>query len=124
MRTLFDAFSGWISNCLNAMTNAFAQSTKFLYIVRRYMASSSTVYPFWCMIFICFTMVDLPLSPEPIGGQPVSGLAGIYPVTVPNSKILHSLRSLRASASSLLSICALTRSSSFSDDIQEPIFAV
>lgn len=30
--------------------------------------SSSFEYPFWCMIFICFTMVDFPDSPEPTRG--------------------------------------------------------
>lgn len=57
--------SGDISNWFMAPMRAFAQSMTFLYMVRRYMASSSWVYPFWCMIFICLTMVDLPLSPEP-----------------------------------------------------------
>ena len=36
-------------------------------MVVRKVISSSAVYPFWWMIFICFTMVDLPDSPEPAG---------------------------------------------------------
>lgn len=42
-QTLLAASSGSMLNCRSAWTRARAQSTKFLYIVRRYMASSSRV---------------------------------------------------------------------------------
>ena len=48
-------------------TIACAESTKFLDIVMRYVRSSSRENPFWWMIFICFTIVDFPDSPEPVG---------------------------------------------------------
>ena len=67
------------------------------------------------MIFICLTIVDLPLSPEPIPGQHLVVSPRYYRSraksepqnTIPNSKILHSLRSLLSSSNSLASIWRL-----------------
>jgi hypothetical protein len=52
---------------LIARTIACAESTRFLHTVMRYVRSSSRGNPFWWMIFICFTIVDFPDSPEPVG---------------------------------------------------------
>lgn len=62
------------------------------------------------MIFICLTMVDLPLSPDPI--QSVSSRIQCMSVTrdvgdIPSSRILHSRRNFLESSSNVRSMALL-----------------
>lgn len=58
-------FSGSTFRVRIASTIACADSTRFLFTTGLHGCNSSTANPFWCRIFICFTIVDLPLSPLP-----------------------------------------------------------